>query len=270
VELQRVDLVPPEQFSDTLSRRLERSEPKDVLIYVHGYRTTFKDAIETAAALATNLNFKGVPIAFTWPSDGTALAYSADEEEAPLSRDSLLILLKAVRTAKSVARVDLLTHSMGGRIAVASLEWLHGQNPQQPAVLQQLIFAAPDVFTEAFQLAADSFPGTASRVTLYASATDIALLCSNWIHAHSRAGQAGEGMTVLPGIDTIDVSNVEPYSPAHTPCSGGHSYFTRNAAVLSDLHELIAYDAPPSSRHRLEKRQKNSVDYWVLRAAASP
>jgi hypothetical protein len=83
--------------------------------------------------------------------------------------------------------------------------------------------------------------------------------------------KAGTDVMVLPGIDTIDISDAVPKMTtlSKLTCSEGHSYLTGDAAVLSDLHELITYDASPSNRHRLEIRQKDGIDYWTLRAAVT-
>ena len=49
---------------------------------------------------------------------------------------------------------------------------------------------------------------TADRVTLYASSSDEALALSKQVHGYPRAGESGDQLVVVPGIDTIDVSAV--------------------------------------------------------------
>ena len=84
----------------------------------------------------------------------------------------------------------------------------------------QVIFAAPDIDRDRFIQLAAKFKGCAARFTLYASSRDVALLASKFVHGYPRAGEAGEALLVVDGVDTIDASLVD------TSLVGlRHSYF---------------------------------------------
>ena len=72
----------------------------------------------------------------------------------------------------------------------------------------------------------------ARRITLYASSNDEAIKLSKKVHAYPRAGESGPDIVVVPGLDTIDVSNVDTSLL-------GHSYFAEKRTVISDLFYLI-------------------------------
>ena len=70
------------------------------------------------------------------------------------------------------------------------------------------------------------------NVTLYASSNDRALELSRRLNHNMRAGQAGPGMLLMRGVETIDAAGVS------TNCLG-HSYFASEGTVMSDLHYLF-------------------------------
>ena len=61
----------------------------DVLIYVHGFNTTFETAALDAARLSDGIRFAGQTMVFSWPSKAKLLDYGYDRESAMWSRDAL-------------------------------------------------------------------------------------------------------------------------------------------------------------------------------------
>jgi esterase/lipase superfamily enzyme len=58
------------------------------LIFVHGFNTSFEDALYRNAQIAWDLQYKGLPILFTWASRGQVRDYLYDRESAYLARDA--------------------------------------------------------------------------------------------------------------------------------------------------------------------------------------
>ncbi len=54
----------------------------DALVFIHGYRVRFEDAARRAAQLAYDLQFPGVPMLYSWPSEARASRYAVDEDNA--------------------------------------------------------------------------------------------------------------------------------------------------------------------------------------------
>jgi hypothetical protein len=98
----------------------------------------------------------------------------------------------------------------------------------------------------------------AERVTLYASSHDQALRLSKEINGYPRAGDSGDGLVVVPGIDTIDVSAVDTSLV-------GHSYYGSSDSVLTDIWDLIKCAKGPDLREYLRPRDYvGGLKYWVF------
>src|SRR4029079_6791974 len=74
----------------------------------------------------------------------------------------------------------------------------------------------------------------AHRITLYASSKDLALYASRQFNSGDpRAGDAGDDVLVIPGIETIDASARD--------CSLlGHCYYGSSVSILHDIQQLLA------------------------------
>ena len=111
---------------------------------------------------------------------------------------------------------------------------------------------------DTFRQIARQIARPAQKATLYASSKDKALQFSRQIHGdYPRAGDSGEDIVVLRGLDTIDVSGADT-------SFAGHSYYGDNSSVLSDLFELIRGGKAPGKRFRLRPRTKNGLPYWAF------
>lgn len=101
----------------------------------------------------------------------------------------------------------------------------------------------------------------ADRITLYASSNDNAISLSKKIHTYPRAGESGEDIVVVTGLDTVDASDASSVDTSFT----GHSYYAEERTVLSDLFYLLKDGTPPSGRHGLERKEGSKGEYWAFR-----
>jgi esterase/lipase superfamily enzyme len=95
---------------------------------------------------------------------------------------------------------------MGNRALTRAVASLLTDKPIIRSRLKEVILAAPDIDAEVFKR--DIVPAltkTDSPVTLYASSEDLALAASKKVHGYPRAGDSGQGLVVVPGIETIVV-----------------------------------------------------------------
>ena len=95
-------------------------------------------------------------------------------------------------------------------------------------------------------------------ITLYASSNDLALTASKKVHRYPRAGDAGEGLILVPGIETIDATHVN---------TGlfGHSYFADEKSVLSDIFYLIHDGKRAAQRFGLNQIDAQGGRYWEIK-----
>jgi len=127
-------------------------------------------------------------------------------------------------------------------------------------LFREVVLTAPDIDAEVFRR--DIVPAivrTADRVTLYASSNDEALSSSKKIPGYPRAGDTGNDLVVIPGIDTIDVSTIDTSLI-------GHSYYGSNQTVLADLVDVLRDSKPAEQRRFLRTRSLGQLMYWVFLA----
>ena len=104
-----------------------------------------------------------------------------------------------------------------------------------------------------------AYAQVASRTTLYVSKRDLAVEASRWLHNFPRAGLMPPTL-VLPGIDTINVTNVDLTML-------GHGYVAEARDVLIDMHALITRGAAPDERFGLrEAKNEEGARYWLIGA----
>ena len=82
---------------------------------------------------------------------------------------------------------------------------------------------------------------------------------SKTVHGYRRAGDSGNELLVIPGVDTIDVSTVDTSLI-------GHLYYGDNATVIADMLDLINQSKPPHLRPWLQARRFGELMYWVFHA----
>ncbi len=155
-------------------------------------------------------------------------------------------------------QIHLIAHSMGNRALTSALRYLSYEPAATRPRFREVILTAPDIDADVFKRdIAPAIVQTANRVTLYASSNDEALKVSQDIHGYPRAGDSGEQLVVVPGVDTIDVSQLDTDLV-------GHSYYGSNDTVLADLFDLLASDTPPSQRKFLRSGQLGTLTYWMF------
>ena len=125
----------------------------------------------------------------------------------------------------------------------------------------QVVLAAPDMDAQDFAAAIPLLRDIAAGITLYASASDRALVVSRLVNgaANPRAGFVGrEGPVVVEGVDTADISATSP-----DILSLNHNAFAESAVLLEDIGKLLHGIRPPDQREPAMRpvRGKNGV-YW--------
>jgi esterase/lipase superfamily enzyme len=256
------EVVPMEAESFwTLVRHCAASfdaEHRHALVFLHGYRVSFKDAALRAAQLGYDLNVQGPVAFFSWPSRATLFGYPADGSAVEASEGAITdFLLQFVRNC-GADRVHVIAHSMGNRPLLRALQRILSAAESEHAVrFGHLILAAPDVTRELFLDVADQYRRLSDRTTLYVSDEDRALRASFRLQG-PRVGLAPP-VTCVNGIDTVHVANVDRTLL-------GHSTFAEARPVLYDIHALLNFDAPPERRPGLIERREGKERYWEVRA----
>jgi esterase/lipase superfamily enzyme len=259
VVLMKVSPEMPGEFYAQLREGVAQSKENSALVFIHGYNVTFEDAARRTAQIAYDLKFQGVPLFYSWPSQGQLLDYAVDETNAAWTVSHLRQFLDDVARQSGAKQIHLIAHSMGNRALTGALKELASRRTDgdRPA-FDQVLLTAPDIDADVFKNEiAPAITKTAQRVTLYASSTDAALLLSKKLHGYPRAGEAGGDIVIVPGMDTVDVTSVDTSLL-------GHSYYGDSGSVLSDFVEVLRDAKPADQRTWLRPEYLGDNKYWVF------
>jgi esterase/lipase superfamily enzyme len=125
---------------------------RDVLLYVHGFNTSYDEARFRLAQIADDGRFGGVAVLYTWPAAGSLLDYGAAKESATIARDALSRLIHRLSELPDVGRVHILAHSMGAWLAMEALrENAISGSPDLNGKLGDVMLAAPDIDVNVFR-----------------------------------------------------------------------------------------------------------------------
>ncbi len=258
----------------------------DVVVFVHGFNVTWKEAVGNALALQLTLNRtdgsdpkqKTNVVLFSWPSDGLALpymSYKSDRSEAKCSgyavgraflrlRD-FLISLRRNNAALCDQQIHLLCHSMGNYVLENAVQRLAEFTPGSalPRMFEHIFMCAPDVDDDVLQ------PGKplgrvhelARKVTIYHNRDDKAMYISDYSKGNpERLGTNGpaQANAIHQKCEAVDTTLV-------TKEKGGmvkHSYFLSGSTNLDIRHSLEGVDSNDGRRNRATSRI--GQNYYVM------
>lgn len=247
------------QFFSDVADRVRSSGQRNAFVFVHGYNVSFEDAARRTAQMAYDLGFDGAPVFYSWPSRGTPLAYTVDEQNIEWSQANLEVFLRDFFSHSEADNVYLIAHSMGSRALTRAVASLTSKQPEIRSRLKEVILAAPDIDADVFRRdIAPELAAAGEPVTLYASSADLALSASKKFHGLPRAGESGPGLVVLPGVETIDATDVDTSFL-------GHSYYGDERSVLSDMFYLINSGRRADERFGLRAVMAGTAQYWEFK-----
>jgi esterase/lipase superfamily enzyme len=245
------------------ARVLAQGASGSSFIFVHGYNVSFSDAARRTAQITYDLDYRGVPVFYSWPSQGTLQGYTTDENNVQWSEANLKRFLVDFAEKSGVKDIYLIAHSMGNRALTGALRQLFAEHPKLRGRFKEIILTAPDIDADIFKR--DIAPALASgcdHITLYASDGDNALLASKKVHGYPRAGDTADGIVVVPGIETIDASGLDTSFLEH-------SYFATAPPVIRDIRQVLQ-GGLRAARRGLEQRLAEGRSYWKLKAGSTP
>ena len=264
------DVFPCSSQAEMLKALATQFVPKRgraLMIYIHGYYTSFKVAAQDALALRKSLGFAGPMLLFSWPSKVTSrLAYANDESNAQWSLAHFRDLIATLLETYPGIPITFVSHSLGGRFAADGMSLVRHFGCAK--CVGRAIFFAPDVDSDALYGEFARLdrcggppalePVAAAPILLYVSNKDVALGTSQRLHGHQRAGQAASEMIVCDGVDTVDVGYHKIADKA------GHTYQT-DPKIMADAAQGLAGVPPDSPARKLVRAKRQSGTYYELR-----
>jgi esterase/lipase superfamily enzyme len=243
-----------DEFYQDVRSLVGKSTLKEAFVFIHGFNVDFEGAIFRTAQISYDLGFDGAPILYSWPSMASLspVGYSTDSNNADWTASHLRWFLEDVAAQSGAQKIHLIAHSMGNKALVNALDRMTASSTKK---FSQIVLTAPDIDAGTFVELADAVKRNGQMATLYASANDVALLASKQWQTYRRAGDISEGVTIIPGIDTIDVSAIDTNFI-------GHFYYGDNTSVVSDIMLLLGEGLPPARRPRLRAQGSPPSRYW--------
>ena len=258
VILQDVARLTREPFFARLYGRVGESRGSNAFVFVHGYNVSFRDAARRTAQLAYDLRFDGAPVFYSWPSQAALAGYFTDEQSIARSVPLIEGFLADMADRSGAQNLYIIGHSMGTRGVTRAIRNLVAKRPDLRGRFRGIILAAPDIDAKVFRTdLAPAMRQASGQVTLYASSEDMALKASKQVNRGPRAGDTSEGVVLVNGVDTIDVSGVDQSMLAH-------SYFLESDKVMGDIREMFRAHQPAAQRKPLQSVKLGTGMFWKI------
>ncbi len=265
----RIRLAAGSELSEDGFRReirefLARLDPADqnILVFIHGFNTSFDDAARRSAQLGFDLKVPGITTFYSWPSQGRLAGYLTDVAAIEASEEHIARFLVQVAALADHGKVHIIAHSMGNRGLLRAMHRATALAALQAGVrFGQIFLAAPDVDVNLFRQLASIYPKVSERTTLYVADEDKALAAMEWLAQDRKAGSAPP-LLILPGIDTIRVKGASLFQL-------GHSYVAEEPDVIRDIRALLYWHEPPEQRRLRNKwpvpdQSSQSQGAWII------
>jgi len=261
----RLSRTEPLAFADLAQRiaaRQSRSSDQTALVYIHGYAKSFEEVAINTARLVYEIDYRGLPFFFSWPSRDSRVSYPADVATIAWSALHFEEFLDRLSRQNGITEIHLVAHSLGNRALLQALvNIIARQDEARDWRFGEVLLIAPDVDRDLFER--DMLPtlkNSPSRVTLYKSEDDFPLNVSRQVNQYIALGDAGGEPVAYPPIETIDVTTA-------STVFRGHSYFRKEPSVLADIYYLINEGKGAGQRPFLEAREVEGGRYWRLQPA---
>lgn len=267
--------------------REARANTRHVIAYLHGFNTSFRTCLHTAAQLHDNWlpqRMGSIVFAFSWPADeGSGLGYGesgqsdvkwkyfSDRDDAEASGKAIARSLRRLADFLAQLReedrkadrepcpeqVHLVAHSMGNwalRHALLSLRSLYA-GARLPKLFANVFLMAADEDADALENPAKLglLPQIADAVHVYHARRDLALIISDTTKRNpDRLGAWGPRNfdTLDANIIGIDCNDVADTLSKH----GRHHYFRLRPEVFADVRQVLAGRGPDQIRGRVAVR----------------
>jgi esterase/lipase superfamily enzyme len=253
---------------------------KEVVLFVHGYNTSFEDAALTMGELCHFLGRDFVCGIFTWPAGGhrgILFGYDEDYESAEYAVEDLVKVIRVVGQTPGVERVHVIAHSRGTDTLASALAELSAEaymlrsSPDRAFHLGNVVLVAPDLdgdvaISKIFKVFSDPDlpfgdkaepnalipPSPGLRVTIYVSPDDKAIAMASWLFGSiARLGRIDAAMLTPQQIKAIGMLRaVDIIQVRGTTDFFGHRYFVSNPRVSADIVALLRYNLRPDEPGR--------------------
>lgn len=192
--------------------RLQKTADSTV-VFVHGYNTSYQEAVFRLAQLSVEADTRAVPILFSWPSQADFRGYVTDRDAATYARDDLVHLLTLLSRSPPRGRIAVVGHSMGAWLVMEALRQLRLEGRGDVIARLEVVLASPDI--DVFRKQAAVVGRLSPPLTVLVSKDDRALAVSSRLTGgRSRLGLASadnpkmQAIARQSGVQIIDITTL--------------------------------------------------------------
>ncbi len=247
VVLMEIDLLPHADFWKQLRGAVEASPEKQLMIFVHGYCATFRDAARRTAQMSYDMNYRGPAMFFSWPAGAESESfeekanYLKDLRRAEESDDDLIAVLSDISRYSGAKSIHLVAHSMGNFVLTEALKTIDDRRPadvRQVPLFDQVALAAPDINAKEFvERTGERLLPFSRRFTVYASSQDKALRLSKAVNGFEPLGFLNDFTRVGAKKRLFDLVDVSQLTTRWF--DSGHVYYGDMPEMISDFSYLF-------------------------------
>ncbi|MBX3580912.1 MAG: alpha/beta hydrolase [Rhizobiaceae bacterium] len=238
------------EFSSALSKDIAARGGR-VMVFIHGYNTSFDSAVYRATQIAHDSGYPGTPVLFSWASGGSTKDYVYDRESASVARDQLEVTLR-VLARSGARRIDVVAHSMGTWVTMETLRQLAITGDRDlGGKLGDVVLASPDIDVDVFRSQMRRYGKPNRPFFLMLSADDRALRLSGILAGNKRVGDYKNAADLAElGVVVVDLSNEKSGD------SLNHTKFADNPAMIRLLGQRLREDDGYASDREVTDRIK--------------
>jgi esterase/lipase superfamily enzyme len=264
-------------YLDAINAQLAQSREKTLMIYVHGTKVDFLNAVALTAEIDHFTGRDYVTLAYDWPSHQNILDYvvGVDKERAINASYQLKNTLILLAEHTDASRINILCYSAGCRTMSRALQQLRLENAELDAAMLQTryrigtaVFAAADVEVDRFLDRLPDIAALADQTVVTLSDADNVLDNARKVmggaeRVGSMAAEESEKRFItdhrLQDVYIVDVSR---HKETRGFDIGGHHYWYRHPWMSSDILFLLRSSLPPD-RRALTASEDSGIWYFA-------
>jgi esterase/lipase superfamily enzyme len=276
IQISGISSVDRPDFVVRVREQVEKSPNRSLLVVVHGYRERFPSALRKTAFLSHVLDINSPVVVFDWPGDqGSSLrGYRRARSVAEASGAELAEALQLIVNEIQPDRVWLIANSMGGQVVADAFGILYTDEAfaDLETEIEDVVLTAPDIDHEEFdEQFRHEIAALATRLTVYVSSNDRALLISRVVNRGRRAGESTVSPDQLeeasrflemvdPGESAVTLVDVTPVNRTRN----FHNFSLETPEFFDDLFLRLTNPVTPRSRMMYQVQTADGRVYWVL------
>lgn len=250
-------------FASAIDEALVRADSHELMVYVHGAKVDFYNAMAFSAEMAHFAGRDLVSVAFAWPTHQNILAYvvGVDTARARATASVFNEFVEFLAENTQAKAINIVCWSAGGRVVSRALAQLRADFPQMTSEevrehlrIKSVTFAAADVPRDEFLERLPAVHDISDRVTLFISDEDNVLRWSSRIlRGGARIGMETpefliEDERAVAPLDRVEIIDTSYGQKERGFDVTGHQYWYQHPWVNTDVILNVRTDKTAQER----------------------